>query len=123
MADSSPIGALSADAFLNLFVTQLKHQDPTNPADPSQMMAQLAQLTTVQKLDAMATDFSSALKTERLGFARELIGSQIAWQEEGEVLSGVVNSAAVSQGETGVWVGDKFIKLDSVMEIAGALPA
>ena len=53
--------ALDRDAFLQLLVTQLRHQDPTQPKADGEFIAQLAQfssleqLTQIQKtLDAMS---------------------------------------------------------------------
>jgi flagellar basal-body rod modification protein FlgD len=40
---------LNKDDFLQLFVTQLKNQDPLNPQDSSQFVTQLAQLTQVEQ--------------------------------------------------------------------------
>lgn len=40
---------MNKDDFLKLFVTQLQHQDPMNPQDSSQFIAQLAQLTQVEQ--------------------------------------------------------------------------
>jgi flagellar basal-body rod modification protein FlgD len=40
---------LNKDDFLKLFVTQLKNQDPLNPQDSAQFVAQLAQLTQVEQ--------------------------------------------------------------------------
>lgn len=42
--------SLGQDAFLQLLVTQLEHQDPTQPQDDSQFIAQLAQFTSVEQL-------------------------------------------------------------------------
>ncbi len=58
--------ALDYDAFLQLLIAQMKNQDPTNPMDPTDQMAQLATFSQVEqaikanaKLDALLT--SSAL--------------------------------------------------------------
>lgn len=40
---------MNKDDFLKLFVTQLQHQDPLNPADSSEFIGQLAQLTQVEQ--------------------------------------------------------------------------
>lgn len=40
---------LNKDDFLQLFITQLKNQDPLNPQDSSQFISQLAQLTQVEQ--------------------------------------------------------------------------
>ena len=42
--------ALGRDAFLQLLTTQLAHQDPTAPQDNAQMIAQLAQFSSLEQL-------------------------------------------------------------------------
>ena len=50
-----------SNAFMNLLVTQLQHQDPTNPMEDAEFIAQLATFTQVEKLTEIA-DGISALK-------------------------------------------------------------
>ncbi len=47
-------GALNQADFLNIFVTQLKYQDPLQPLDNSQMASQMAQFSMVQSLNTMS---------------------------------------------------------------------
>ena len=49
---------LGRDAFLQLLVTQLQHQDPTQPQDDGQFIAQLAQFSSLEQL----TNIDSTLK-------------------------------------------------------------
>lgn len=81
---TSATGAQSAsdlqNTFLTLLVTQLKNQDPTNPADSSQMTSQLAQINTVTgigqlntSLSSLATQLSAGQQTQ----AALLIGSNV----------------------------------------------
>ena len=44
-------GELGKNEFLNLFMTQLSHQDPTKPMDSSTMMTQLSQLGSMEQLE------------------------------------------------------------------------
>jgi flagellar basal-body rod modification protein FlgD len=44
---------LGQDAFLQLLVTQLQHQDPLQPQDDSQFLAQLAQFSSLEQLTQM----------------------------------------------------------------------
>src|SRR5262245_6149662 len=41
---------LGRDAFLNLLVTQLQHQDPTQPQADGEFLAQLAQFSSLEQL-------------------------------------------------------------------------
>ncbi|MGH6782745.1 MAG: flagellar hook assembly protein FlgD, partial [Sphingomonadaceae bacterium] len=68
---------LDQTAFLKLMTTQLKTQDPFNPVDNTQMVAQMAQFSSVagisemnKSLAAMAQD----MKAARLGDAASWIG-------------------------------------------------
>ena len=49
---------LGKDAFLQLLVTQLQHQDPLQPQDDSQFLAQLAQFSSLEQL----TQISSSIQ-------------------------------------------------------------
>ncbi len=46
-------GSLGEDAFMQLLVTQLQNQDPTQPQDSSQFVTQLAQFSSLEKLTSM----------------------------------------------------------------------
>ncbi|WP_277187433.1 flagellar hook assembly protein FlgD [Caballeronia sp. BR00000012568055] len=81
---SSSSGTTSAsdlqNTFLTLLVTQLKNQDPTNPADSSQMTSQLAQINTVQGISNLNTSLSSLatqLAAGQTSQAALLIGSNV----------------------------------------------
>jgi flagellar basal-body rod modification protein FlgD len=45
---------LGKDAFLRLLVTQLQHQDPLNPMDDKQFIAQLAQFSSLEQMNNIA---------------------------------------------------------------------
>ncbi len=47
------MNSLGQDAFLNLLVTQMQHQDPTQPMDNSAFIAQLAQFSSLEQLQQM----------------------------------------------------------------------
>jgi flagellar basal-body rod modification protein FlgD len=45
--------ALGRDAFLNLLVTQLRHQDPLQPQADGEFIAQLAQFSSLEQLTSI----------------------------------------------------------------------
>jgi len=82
-ASSSTSGTSASslqDTFLQLFVAQLKNQDPTNPMDSSQMTSQLAQINTVsgiQQLNTSLTSLSTQITAGQNAQAALLIGSTV----------------------------------------------
>jgi flagellar basal-body rod modification protein FlgD len=62
-ASSSDASAATKDMFLKLLVTQLKNQDPLNPSDGTQFVAQLAQFTELEQVISMNAELGS-VKTD-----------------------------------------------------------
>src|ERR1700755_2788736 len=84
------------DTFLKLLVAQLKYQDPSNPADSTQFMAQTAQFTQVEKLG----DIADLLKTQRLVGTSSMVGHEVTYMDEnGAKLTGTVSSVKL-QGDS-----------------------
>jgi flagellar basal-body rod modification protein FlgD len=52
-------GSLDQADFLNIFVTQLKYQDPLQPLDNYQMASQMSQFSMVQSLNEMSASMKS----------------------------------------------------------------
>jgi flagellar basal-body rod modification protein FlgD len=50
---------LGRDMFLQLLVTQLQHQDPTQPEDSGEFLAQLAQFTSLESLQGIKSDMAA----------------------------------------------------------------
>jgi flagellar basal-body rod modification protein FlgD len=50
---------LGKDAFLQLLVTQLQHQDPLDPQDNSEFLAQLAQFSSLESLQQIKEDMAA----------------------------------------------------------------
>jgi flagellar basal-body rod modification protein FlgD len=66
-ADKAKQDPMGRDAFMNLLLTQLQHQDPTQPQADGEFLAQLAQFSSLEqlqqantKLDTIASFFSQA---------------------------------------------------------------
>jgi flagellar basal-body rod modification protein FlgD len=94
VARDSSIGGLGKDAFLKLLVAQLKYQDPSNPADTNQMMAQTAQLTMVEKLTALAQQGADQLASTRAAEAGQLVGRDVTFDDaNGSTRTGTVTAA------------------------------
>jgi flagellar basal-body rod modification protein FlgD len=92
---SNALSGLTNDfeSFLQLFLTQLQNQDPSEPLDTNQMTDQIVQFTQVEqqintntKLDAMITAQKSSSINNALGFVDKFVefeGSQINFNGAG----------------------------------------
>lgn len=55
---------LDKDSFMKLLLTQMKHQDPTNPMQSHEMAAQLAQFTSLEKLTNISEGINALKKAQ-----------------------------------------------------------
>ncbi|WP_169083077.1 flagellar hook capping FlgD N-terminal domain-containing protein [Paenibacillus sp. PL91] len=114
---------LGKDQFLSILVTQLRNQDPMQPLQDKDFIAQMAQFTSVEQLMNMATELT--LMRQSIGSASTMIGKTIEWNEydeAGEVTSasGVVSSIISKEGILYARVGGAEIALDYVTSISEA---
>jgi flagellar basal-body rod modification protein FlgD len=103
------------DTFLKLLVAQLKYQDPSNPADSTQFLAQTAQFTQVEKLG----DIADLMKSQRLVNASALVGHTVNYMDEnGAKLTGTIASAKLNgDSEPMLRIGNTDVLLSKVMEV------
>jgi flagellar basal-body rod modification protein FlgD len=103
------------DTFLKLLVAQLKYQDPSNPADSTQFLAQTAQFTQVEKL----ADIADLMKSQRLVNASALVGHTVNYMDaNGATLTGTIASAKLNgDSEPMLRIGNTDVLLSKVMEV------
>ena len=59
VARNAKTDALGRDAFLNLLVTQLQHQNPLEPQADGEFIAQLAQFSSLESLQDIKKDIAA----------------------------------------------------------------
>lgn len=92
---------LGKDDFLKLLTTELANQDPLQPMDNKDFIAQMAQFSSLEQMNNVATSMED-LKTSMTGFFQQgllsqgaaLIGKQVSGMDTDgvTVISGVVDS-------------------------------
>lgn len=111
---------LGKDDFLKILITQLQNQDPTQPLQDKEFIAQMAQFTSVEQLTNMAGEMK--LMRQSLGFVSGLIGKSITWTEidsSGASVekSGIVDSISFKDGNQFANVKGVEISLDKLKKI------
>jgi flagellar basal-body rod modification protein FlgD len=117
---SSSSTAVDKDMFLKLMVEQLKNQDPMNPTDSSAFLAQTAQFTSLEKLEAVATQSAQSLTAQMAFGASGLVGRSITYLgADGAQGSGKVDSVRFTATGPLLGVNGAEIELASVQKVAG----
>lgn len=110
-------GQLGKDDFLKLLVTQLQYQDPMNPMEDKEFIAQMAQFTSLEQMQNMNASMMASQATS-------MIGKKITWEEaDGNFYSGTVTSVMILDGEANLMIGDVAIALKKVVKIEDVKPA
>jgi flagellar basal-body rod modification protein FlgD len=87
---------LGQAAFLELMITQMKNQNPLEPQDNSEFVAQLAQFSSVEGLERLNKNFTSFMSTNALQ-ASSLVGRSVSVEtdtsslQNGGLISGIFN--------------------------------
>jgi flagellar basal-body rod modification protein FlgD len=68
-----PDQTLGQDQFLNLLIAQLKNQDPLNPVDNAQFMAQLAQFSQLEQTKQMTASLNTFIQRQDSANATGLV--------------------------------------------------
>jgi flagellar basal-body rod modification protein FlgD len=99
-------GKVDRDSFLQLLVTQLRHQDPLDPVGNTEFISQLAQFQSLESQSAMSKSIDdlvhiqeSQLALAGLSQAALLVGKHVTWiDEKGKPGEGNVDSVTVENG-------------------------
>jgi flagellar basal-body rod modification protein FlgD len=103
---------LGKDAFLMLLVTQLKYQDPLDPLENTDMVAQLAQFSALEQSEKFNQNIE-IFRTDALSTnAVSLLGAEVTASKSDETGEGVIE-------KTGIVTEVKFIEGQPVYMIDG----
>ena len=91
---------MGKDVFMKLLVAQMRYQDPANPADTNQMMAQTATFTQVEKLEQIAATSATALVLQEHAAAGAMVGRHVTYTDTtGTSVTGLVSSVRLASGD------------------------
>ncbi len=107
------------EEFLNLFVAQLKNQNPLDPLKGHEFIAQLAQFTSLEQLINLNVSFSDILKFQQLLGGGELIGRNATYLgiDTGEESQGMIDGVKISDGTITVVIQNKEIPISNLTGI------
>ncbi|AQT83642.1 flagellar hook capping protein FlgD [Paenibacillus larvae subsp. larvae] len=117
--------SLGKDDFLKILIAQLVNQNPMDPMNDKEFIAQMAQFTAVEQMTFMAEQMYDLRQS--LGGASTLIGKHVSYltvNEKQEVITkqGVVDAIIMKNGMAHVVIGKEEIPIDLITRV-GDSPA
>lgn len=107
---------LGKDDFLKLLMAQMTHQDPTEPMDNSQFIAQMAQFSSLEQMYNVSSGFNKMASIMQSNEAASTLGKVVDLDVEGEQVSGVVEG--FTRGENPqIQVNGNFYNMDYVRAV------
>jgi flagellar basal-body rod modification protein FlgD len=114
-SQSNPLDQLiQGNTFLNLLVAELEHQNPDNPVDPSQLLAETATLAEVETMTAMSSQQTTLEGLVSAG----LVGKQVSYTDSGGKLeSGTISGVSFGQNGPDLEIGGNSVPLSSLVSV------
>jgi flagellar basal-body rod modification protein FlgD len=115
-----PVKELGKDQFLQILVTQLRNQDPMQPLQDKEFIAQMAQFSSLEQMMNMSKEIASLRQSA--GMAAGLIGKEVTWTEETQngivEHNGIVNSILWRDGAQYVKVDTTEVAMDEIKSVS-----
>ncbi|MEW6227799.1 MAG: flagellar hook capping FlgD N-terminal domain-containing protein [Bacillota bacterium] len=110
---------LGKDDFLKLLLTELRYQNAFKPVDDREMLAQMAQFSTLEQMQNLTLAVEGLAKMQDAMNAAALIGKTVtAAAGDDEVITGVVSSVRFEDGIAYLVVGGKEVLASRVTAIS-----
>jgi flagellar basal-body rod modification protein FlgD len=114
-SSASAGSTLDYNDFLQLMVAQLQNQDPLNPTDSSQFMAQIAEFSNVEQGINANSKLDQLLVNSNISQASTMIGLQLT---SSDGTTGIIQSVRIdSSGSTAILTNGKQVTIDAGVTI------
>ena len=112
-------GSEDKEMFLQLLVAQMRYQDPMNPTDSSEFLAQSAQFNALEKMSQVAEQTQQLVNLQVAFGAGAMVGQQVTFgREDGTVGTGTVSSVRFESTGPVLLVAGEEISLAAVQTVA-----
>jgi len=97
---ANTLNDLDLDAFLHLMIAQLQNQDPLNPLENNELLAQISQIREVGATEKLTETLDAVLLGQNISSATNLLGADVvALTDEGQRVSGNVRVVSIVNGQ------------------------
>ncbi|MCH7750788.1 MAG: hypothetical protein IH898_01330 [Planctomycetes bacterium] len=97
---ASALNQVDLDDFLKLMIAELQNQDPLNPLDNAEILAQISQIREVGATEQLTSTLNAVLLGQNISSATNLIGADVvALNDDGQRVSGIVKVVTITGGK------------------------
>jgi len=97
---TTSLNEVTVDDFLKLMIAELQNQDPLNPLDNDELIAQFSQIRSVGATEKLTSTLESVLLGQNIASATNLIGAEIdGLSDDGDTVTGIVERITVANGQ------------------------
>ncbi len=118
------VKTMGKDEFLKLLITQLQHQDPTNPMEDREFIAQMAQFSSLEQMLTMNTNMEKLIGNMSFSSSYDLLGrnvtieaDQLDQNGEMKVITGMVESVSKTGSNSFVRVDGTEYPLEKIVRV------
>jgi flagellar basal-body rod modification protein FlgD len=115
---------MDKDTFLKLLSAQLRYQDPMNPVDNSQFLAQTAQFTSLEQMTNLANATKENLFGTQMNQGVQMIGKTVTYQPPADLdgvlppsATGTVDAVVVEDNKVLLKIGANRVPVTQVSEV------
>ena len=111
---------VKASDFLKLLVAQLSNQDPLDPMDDKEFMAQMAQFTSLEEMSSLNKTMSNFVQNQQASAASAYLGRDVTILREsgsGIEVEGSVTAIKIGKGSAQVEVNGKYYDSNRIQTV------
>ena len=123
ISTADAINDLDLGTFLELMIAELQNQDPLNPLDNKDMLAQISQIREIGATDTLTPTLDAVQLGQALSTAGGLIGKHVraltsnSTSSNQQFVEGKVDKVSIENGNPVLHVNGQQIQLKNVAEI------
>ena len=112
-------GELGKDEFLKLLMAQMQNQDPLNPMNAQDTIAQLAQFSALEQMQNLNVQFEASRKENNLLQSLFLNGENIrAQMESGSEIEGIIDKVLWENNELAIQIAGTSYPVKNIVSIS-----
>jgi flagellar basal-body rod modification protein FlgD len=115
---------MGKDSFLKLLITELRHQDPTQPMADREFISQMAQFSSLEQMTNMNKEIASLKEHSKQSEAFSLLGKSVDALDPAtnRSVSGIVTSVQFKNGGYVLTIGRKEVLMENIHAVYNTPP-